>query len=158
MPRVTATCLVTLRETFMFGLFVGKVRVTYLHWKWSSRRLESWEGLSVVSDWRFENLTKHLQSHLTLKMASAQVVKTSIANNSPFQDSYHPDDHFQFKVCSSWVQTILLLGLLFMYIKGLELGGQFLTFIVGISRQKWWWSLREGRGDTLWRLLKVVCI
>ena len=33
--------------------------------------------------------------HLTLKMASAQVVETSVANNSPSQDSSHPDDHFQ---------------------------------------------------------------
>ena len=32
---------------------------------------------------------------LTLKMASAQVVETSVANNSPSQDSNHPDDLFQ---------------------------------------------------------------
>ena len=31
---------------------------------------------------------------LILKMASAQVVETWIANNSPSQNSYHPDDHF----------------------------------------------------------------
>ena len=37
----------------------------------------------------------HLQSHLTLKMASTQVVKTSVANKSPSQESSHPDDHFQ---------------------------------------------------------------
>ena len=30
-----------------------------------------------------------------LKMASAQVVETSVANNSPSQDSNHPDDLFQ---------------------------------------------------------------
>ena len=30
-----------------------------------------------------------------LKMASAQVVETSVTNNSPSQDSYHPDDLFQ---------------------------------------------------------------
>ena len=35
---------------------------------------------------------------VTLKMASAQVVETSVTNNSPSQDSYHPDDLFQFKV------------------------------------------------------------
>ena len=29
------------------------------------------------------------------KMASAQVVETSVTNNSPSQDSYHPDDLFQ---------------------------------------------------------------
>ena len=32
---------------------------------------------------------------LTLKMASAQVVETLVTNNSPSQDSYHPDDLFQ---------------------------------------------------------------
>ena len=32
---------------------------------------------------------------LTLKMASAQVVEASVTNNSPSQDSYHPDDLFQ---------------------------------------------------------------
>ena len=38
----------------------------------------------------------HRQSQdFTLKIASAQVVETSLANNSPFQDSNHPDDHFQ---------------------------------------------------------------
>ena len=30
----------------------------------------------------------------TLKMASAQVVETSVANNSPSQDSNYPDDLF----------------------------------------------------------------
>ena len=33
--------------------------------------------------------------HLILKMASAQVVEISVANNSTSQDSRHPDDHFQ---------------------------------------------------------------
>ena len=36
-----------------------------------------------------------LLKYLTLKMASAQVVETSVTNNSPSQDSYHPDDLFQ---------------------------------------------------------------
>ena len=31
----------------------------------------------------------------TLKMASAQVVEMSVTNNSPPQDSNHPDDLFQ---------------------------------------------------------------
>ena len=35
------------------------------------------------------------QPVLTLKMASAQVVETSVDNNSPSQDSIHPDDLFQ---------------------------------------------------------------
>ena len=33
--------------------------------------------------------------HLTLRMASVQVVETSVTNNSPSQDSNHPDDLFQ---------------------------------------------------------------
>ena len=36
--------------------------------------------------------------HLTLKMASAQVVKMSVTNNSPSQDSSHPDNHFQSRI------------------------------------------------------------
>ena len=37
--------------------------VTYLDWKRSSGWLESWEGLRVISDWRFDNLCgSHLQS------------------------------------------------------------------------------------------------
>ena len=38
-----------------------------------------------------------LWRHSTLKMASAQVVETSVTNNSPSQDSNHPDDLFQSK-------------------------------------------------------------
>ena len=50
-----------------------------------------------------------IQSQVTLKMASAQVVETSVTNNSPSQDSNHPDDLSQsIKVCYSWVQTICL--------------------------------------------------
>ena len=41
---------------------------------------------------------------LTLTMASTQVVETSLANNSPSQDSYHPDDLFQSRY------MVLLLG------------------------------------------------
>ena len=33
--------------------------------------------------------------HLTAKIASAQVVETSVTNNSPSRDSNHPDDLFQ---------------------------------------------------------------
>ena len=39
-------------------------------------------------------------------MASAQVVETSVTNNSPSQDSYHPDDLFQSRYgkffCDTW--------------------------------------------------------
>ena len=32
-------------------------------------------------------------THLTLKMTSAEVVETSVTNNSSFQNYTHPDDH-----------------------------------------------------------------
>jgi len=35
-------------------------------------------------------------------MASAQAVETSVTNNSPSQDSHHPDDPFQ----SRWVYYV----------------------------------------------------
>ena len=45
----------------------------------------------------------------SLKMTSAQVVEKLVANNSPSQDTMHPDDHLNsIKVYYSWVQTIFL--------------------------------------------------
>ena len=40
---------------------------------------------------KYHHLTKTL--HLTLKMTTAQVVKTSVTNNSLSKDYPHPDDH-----------------------------------------------------------------
>ena len=37
-------------------------------------------------------------------MASAQVVETSVTNNSPSQDSYHPDDLFQSRYATPGVK------------------------------------------------------
>ena len=45
-----------------------------------------------------QNITYHFDIHhffFTLKIASAQVVETSVTNNIPSQDSNHPDDLFQ---------------------------------------------------------------
>ena len=50
---------------------------------------------TAVGDWRFDNLCG-----LTLKMAFAQVVETSVASNSPFQDSNH-QMIISIKVCSN---------------------------------------------------------
>lgn len=33
-----------------------------------------------------------------------------------------------------------------------------MSFIVSISRHRWWWSYREGWTDTLWRLFTWTCI
>ena len=55
-------------------------------------------GYSIY--WLIKSLTRVFQFstdqhyHLILKMASAQVVET-VNNNSPSQDSNHPDDPFQ---------------------------------------------------------------
>ena len=40
---------------------------------------------------KYHHLTKTL--HLTLKMTTAQVVETSVTNNSLSEDYSHPDDH-----------------------------------------------------------------
>ena len=48
--------------------------------------------LTIPSYLNFQ-LTK--TTNLTLKMASTQVVETSVTNNSPSQDSNHSDDLFQ---------------------------------------------------------------
>ena len=52
---------------------------------------------TVVGDWRFDNLSgSHLQSQVNSvcqSMTSAQVVETSVTNNSSSQNYTHPDDH-----------------------------------------------------------------
>ena len=53
-----------------------------------------------------QHVQNHLHSLQTLKMVSAQVVNMLLANNSPSQDSNHPD--ISIKVSYSWVQTIFL--------------------------------------------------
>ena len=45
--------------------------------------------------------------HLTLKMASAQVVETSVTNDSPSQDSNHPDDLFQARYVTTGFKPFL---------------------------------------------------
>ena len=52
-------------------------------------------SLTHSSTWRVFSTDKDY--HLTLKMASARVVETADTNNSPSQDSSHPDDLFQSK-------------------------------------------------------------
>ena len=42
----------------------------------------------IIIDSRLTNVI-----HLTLKMSSAQVVETSVSNNSSFQNYTHPDDY-----------------------------------------------------------------
>ena len=50
----------------------------------------------------------------TLKMASAQVVETSVTNNSPSQDSYHPDDPFQSRYASPGFKPFSYLCIIFL--------------------------------------------
>ena len=62
------------------------------------------------------------QLTLTLKMTTAQVVETSVNNNSPIQDYVHPDDQTQptfemtpgFKPFTVLLLLLLLLLLLFL--------------------------------------------
>ena len=41
------------------------------------------------------DVSSETSDDLTLKMASTQVIETSVTNNGPSQDSNHPDDLFQ---------------------------------------------------------------
>ena len=51
-----------------------------------------------------------------MKMASTQVDETSVTNNSPSQDSNHPDDLFQTNYNTKLSLSVRLqLGLLFFY-------------------------------------------
>ena len=50
-------------------------------------------------------------SHLTLKMGSALVLKTSVTSNSPSQDSNHPDDLFQSRQITLLLHFYLLCNL-----------------------------------------------
>ena len=56
--------------------------------------IPSWLNWPIVlngPDLQQHRLTNTI--HLTLKMTSAQVVETSVTNNSSFQNYTHPDDH-----------------------------------------------------------------
>ena len=60
--------------------------------------------------WPIKSLTRVFEfSTKTLKMASAQVVETSVTNNSPSQDSNQPRWSFSIKVRYFFVQTIFYL-------------------------------------------------
>ena len=48
------------------------------------------------------------KANLTLKMASEQVVQTSVANKD-FQDSSHPDDHFSINIRSVRSSLVFML-------------------------------------------------
>ena len=56
----------------------------------------------------FFEFSTDYENHLTLKMASAQVVETSVTNNSPTnsQDSNHPDDPFQSRYVTPGLKNI----------------------------------------------------
>ena len=48
---------------------------------------------------------------MTLKMASTQLVELSVANNSPSQDSGHPDARFQSGNGTSFADVISIISL-----------------------------------------------
>ena len=60
-------------------------------------------------------LVNQLSSVMTLKMASPQVVETSVTNNSPSQDSYHPDDLFQSRYVTPGFKPFSYLSLYFKH-------------------------------------------
>ena len=70
--------------------FLWKLEITLLHLLTQSNRPPLFLNFQLTN------------YHLTLKMASAQVVEASVANNSPSQDSNHPDHfHSMQSLCSN---------------------------------------------------------
>ena len=65
---------------------------------------------------------------LTLKMASTQVVKMSVINNSHFEDISHPDDHFQLRDVTPGFKPITFFNLWeYIYTKGVVYAVQWLS-------------------------------
>ena len=92
-----------------FTLFIihlaTPIYITYLRTRLHSQPHHGFaKGYSIY--WPIKSLTRVFEfstdqiDHLTLKMASAQLVETSVANNRPSQDSSHPDDLFQSRYVS----------------------------------------------------------
>ena len=65
---------------------------------------------------------------VTLKMASAQVVETSVTNNRPSQDSYHPDDLFQSRYATPGFKPISYCSLLKLLFFPKQLAGGLARF------------------------------
>jgi len=115
---------------------------------------------TVVGHWRFDNLSgSHLQSQvnsvcqmmmmmLTLKMTSAQVVETSVTNNSSFQNYLHPDDHTIQITDISWVQTIYSIIVL--------LSKNFPSIQVASLRKQKTVEAREEESEEIKHIKKVI--
>ena len=82
--------------------------------------------------------------HLTLKMTSAQVVKTSVTNNSSFQNYLHFDDHtiqtiYQWYcascfTCRNWADS-------FQIFAGWVQRSSNATFKYGKEHSKFYWGI-----------------
>ena len=75
-------------------------------------------------------------------MASAQVVETSVTNNSPSQDSYHPDDLFQSRYATPGFKP-------FSYLRSLglqseKLANDYISYARNVRRikQQLWFNHR----------------
>ena len=86
--------------------------------KRSSGWLESWEGLLLMTDIS----TTCAEAIFRVRMASAQAVKTSVANNSPSQDSSHPNDLFQSRYVTTGFEPFPYLVIFFFFSKRNKMG------------------------------------
>ena len=57
-----------------------------------------------------------MTSQVNLKMASAEVVETSVANNGPFLNFSHPDDHFQSRCVTLEFKLFFLFIIIIVYL------------------------------------------
>ena len=107
----------------------------YRDWKRSSGWLESWEGLLLVTDVSTTcaeaifRVKCQVVEKSGCRKVKCQVVETSVTNNSPSQDSNHPDDLFQSRYVTPGFKPF---SYLLKYIR--------LLFILRYSPFNWNWT------------------
>ena len=102
--NATGICL---RTSFNF-----KIRTNHRPQKWDGNTTKYWR-LAHRQNYKkiailIVIIIVEFLTDLTLKMASAHVVETSVTNNSPSQDSNHPDDLFQSRNKRNYLSCVFL--------------------------------------------------
>ena len=117
----------------------------FFDWKRSSGWEESWEGLLLVTDVS------------TTCAEATQVVETSVTNNSPSQDFYHPDDLFQSRYVTPGFKPLSSISSLWEWIG--DCRDEMLAYVLGspmllCCREVLWLSLSIGSVILiLWHIL-----
>ena len=113
---------------------------------WFRHNVISWNILHVRMPYMHPGIYVHLVLCTLIEKdhscASAQVVETSVTNNSPSQDSYHPDDLFQSRYATPGFKP-------FSYLRSLgrqseKLANDYISYARNVRRikQQLWFNHR----------------